>query len=628
MPNHLINENSPYLLQHAGNPVDWFPWGQEALDRAKKEDKPIFLSIGYAACHWCHVMAHESFEDVKIAQILNDHFISIKVDREERPDLDNIYMKAVTAMTGQGGWPLTVFLSSDARPFYGGTYFPPENRHNLPSFHDVLDGVINAWKDNRANVADVGQKITDYLVQSSLIAGNQLSIDDNLLQAASSSLGESYDWRFGGWGQAPKFPQPMAIEFLLRCATRGNDKALQVVDHVLTAMSQGGMYDVVGGGFHRYSTDENWYVPHFEKMLYDNAQLAQVYLHASLLAHNPTWREVCERCLDFIKNDLTGPEGGFYSSLDADSDGEEGRYYAWTSEELRLALDDPDDVKFFFSAHQVQEQDPFLIRRSLSDPQLSAKYSLSEEAVRSRLLGLYQRLSRMRRARPHPFVDDKVIVSWNALALQVFSEASCYYKRPDYLDIAIRNAHFILDNLYTRPPLLHSWRAGRTGPQAFLEDYASLIIALLTLYQADPDPVWFSSARKLADDMLRHFSDGQGGFFDTGDQAGITLVRPKEVQDNATPSGNALAANALLRLSAFSESQRWESKAIELFSTVQGASQQYPSAFSYWLSTIDFWTGPVQQIALLSTPGDLNMNDMIDVVWKEYRPRAILAIST
>ncbi len=351
MPNRLIQENSPYLLQHADNPVDWYPWGEEALAKARREDKPLFLSIGYAACHWCHVMAHESFEDPQTAAILNDHFVSIKVDREERPDLDSIYMEAVVAMTGQGGWPLSVFLTPDGQPFYGGTYFPPVRRYNMPSFREVLASVDHTWRRDRDGILNSSQKISAHLNSSGMISGENHTLKPDTLEKAALSLAQAYDWKHGGWGSAPKFPQPMAIEFLLRKASKGDSFALEIATHNLRAMARGGMYDVIGGGFARYSTDNDWLVPHFEKMLYDNALLAQVYLHAYLLSGDSLFRRVCEETLDFIKRELTHPQGGFFSSLDADSEGIEGKYYLWNIDEIQASLPDEKDAQLMIAAY-------------------------------------------------------------------------------------------------------------------------------------------------------------------------------------------------------------------------------------------------------------------------------------
>ena len=595
MTNHLSTETSPYLLQHADNPVDWYPWGPEALMRAVHADKPIFLSIGYAACHWCHVMAHESFEDPQIAQLLNQYFVCIKVDREERPDLDSIYMKAVTALTGQGGWPMSVFLTPQGQPFYGGTYFPPQSRYQLPSFRDVILSVNRAWQGDRRQLLQAADQVTEYIQKNSRLNLKGPVLDPQNLKKAADALIASYNWPSGGWGSAPKFPQPMAIEFLLRQAFRGSRDAMGVAHHLLGVMSQGGMYDLVGGGFHRYSTDDQWLIPHFEKMLYDNAQLAQVYLHAFCLTGDPAMRQICESTLDFILHELMDPQGGFYSSLDADSEGQEGVFYAWSLAEIQQLVPDPNQAELFIAAYGMTGPGNFdglnVLQRALSDADLAVQFSIPVEQVQPALAVILQRLFTGRSNRVRPATDDKVLVAWNALALMVFAEAASILKRPDYLAVATRNAAFILDNLY-KGQLLRSWRSGQAQHPAYLEDYAALILALLALYQASPQSRWFSSAVHLANEMLAHFSDPLGGFFDTADNHPSLLIRPKEIQDNATPSGNALAISALLHLAAYTEKADWRTLAEESLGAMQETMLRYPTAFSCWLSTLDFAVGP------------------------------------
>lgn len=630
MPNRLIHETSPYLLQHAHNPVDWHPWDEEALSKAQQEDKPIFLSIGYAACHWCHVMEHESFEDTRIAQMLNEHFVSIKVDREERPDLDSIYMAAVVTMTGHGGWPMSVFLTPDLQPFYGGTYFPPERRYGMPAFTDVLEGIIQTWKSNRQEVFTLSQKLTQYLKDNARWdASTSNPLSPQTLQQAIEALIQSYDWQHGGWGAAPKFPAPMTIEFLLQQGMRGNSQALQVATHALKAMNRGGIYDVVGGGFHRYSTDNRWLVPHFEKMLYDNAQLALAYLHAYLATNNARLRQTCEETLDFILKEMSHPEGGFYSSLDADSEGEEGKFYLWTPEEIQQALPDPLDQTLFLTAYNVTVSGNFegrtVLQHQVEDDQLARDAGLSISEVQQRLPKARERLYHFRARRQPPATDDKVLVFWNALTLQALAEATRYLNRRDYLAAAQKNARFLLTALHPQDRLLRSWRGGKAKHNAYLEDYAALILALLALYQTDLDPAWYQQATALAEEMLAGFQDSSGGFYDTRhDQSGL-LVRPKELQDNATPSGNALTAMALLWLAAYSDNRRWQTQAEKLLSAVQGALIRYPTAFSFWLQALDFAIGPVRQIALVWPEDRADYRPHLNEIWKTYRPRTVLA---
>jgi uncharacterized protein len=631
MSNHLISSNSPYLLQHANNPVNWYPWGEEALKKARAEDKPIFLSIGYAACHWCHVMAHESFEDPDTAQIMNDYFINIKVDREERPDLDSIYMQAVVGMTGSGGWPMSVFLTPEGKPFYGGTYFPPTQRYNMPAFRQVLLSVARIWREDRPKLLESSQQITGYILKNmpGLSPGQPLTL--TTLENAALSLAQGYDWKNGGWGRAPKFPQPMALEFLLRRAVRKDTLALEITTHALQAMAKGGMYDVVGGGFARYSTDDQWLIPHFEKMLYDNAQLALAYLHAYLLTHQARYKLVCEETLDFVMRELTHPAGGFFSSLDADSEGEEGKFYVWSLNEIRQVIQNPADFDFFQTAYGLTESGNFeglsVLQRQLGDKQLAERYHLPEEEVPSRLSRLHALLLQRRASRIRPGTDDKVLVSWNALMLSAFAEAARYLQRMDYLEIARQNAGFLLQALFQDEKLLRSWRQGKASHNAYLEDHASLILALLNLYQSDPNPVWFNSAEMVTKTMLEKFSDPGGGFFDTPRDHETLIARPKDLQDNATPSGNALAAMALLKIAAFTGQGEWRTLAENMLQSIQDIAVRHPTAFSLWLSAIDFALGPVQEVAILGKPEDPAKQGLIEVLWNTYRPNLVAAIA-
>jgi hypothetical protein len=636
MVNRLSQENSPYLLQHADNPVDWHPWGEEALQRARQEDKPIFLSIGYAACHWCHVMAHESFEDYEIAGFMNDFFINIKVDREERPDLDSIYMSAVVAMTGHGGWPMSIFLTPDGQPFYGGTYFPPVQRYNMPSFQEVLASVHRAWEQDRQQILQSGQKVTEYIRQSSATGNSGAKMNPQTLEKASFALGQSYDWKNGGWGSAPKFPQPMVVEYLLRRAVSGDTYARDIAAHTLQAMARGGMYDVVGGGFARYSTDNYWLVPHFEKMLYDNAQLALVYLHGYLISGAKYFRRVSEETLDFIIRELAHPQGGFYSSLDADSEGEEGKYYVWTLEEIRLLLNDPDEVAFLAAAYNITASGNFesanVLQRALDDELLAERFGMQPDQVPVRLSKLHKRLRKMRDKRVRPATDDKVLVSWNALALAAFAEAARYFQRRDYLEVARRNAAFLLDQLYTDNRLFRSWRNGQARYNAFLEDYAGLITGLLALYQTDQDNHWYEAAEKLTAEMVAHYRDRDHdrdiGFYDTRDDHDRLITRPKDLQDNAIPSGNALAAAALLRLSVYQGNGEYRQMAEEMLAEIQSGAERYPTAFGQWLCEIDFALSDIQGVAILGDLANSQTHLLAQSVWRTFRPNILLAAAS
>jgi uncharacterized protein len=631
--NHLRNSTSPYLLQHADNPVDWYPWSDEALEKSRTENKPIFLSIGYAACHWCHVMAHESFEDKAIAALMNENFISIKVDREERPDLDGIYMAATTALTGSGGWPMSVFLTPDLRPFYAGTYFPPTSRYNLPSFRDILTSISEAWQKDPDEVDRVSRKLTEHLQHQVRSPGEGPAFSQELLTGAVRNLNDMYDWGFGGWGQAPKFPQPMTLEFLLKRASHGDEQASRIALHALREMAKGGMYDVVGGGFSRYSVDNFWRTPHFEKMLYDNAQLALVYLHAWQLSRDPFFKRISTETLDFVAREMTNTEGGFYSSLDADSEKMEGKFYIWTFAEIQEALGSRFD--FFKAAYGITPQGNWegktILQRALDNSSLAAAFKLEPEAVVDKLTECHIRLLAERNTRVRPGTDDKVLTGWNGLMLTAFSEASrCIDDKlisSSYLSMAARNADFLLTSLRPEGHLRRAWRNGQTGTEVFLEDYAALIIGLLDLYQTDFDNRWFTSAQELAAEMISRFLDPEGGFFDTPNDGETLLLRPKDVQDNATPSGNALACDALLKLSAFTGEGRTHDLAEKGLAMAESFALRYPTSFARWLSAADFALADIRQIAILHTVQDKNIQPFLDLLCAEFRPNVVVASS-
>ena len=634
MPNHLANENSPYLLQHANNPVDWYPWGPEALSRAKAEDKPIFLSIGYAACHWCHVMAHESFEDLATADLLNLNFINIKVDREERPDLDSIYMSSVVAMTQQGGWPMSLFLTPDLKAFYGGTYFPPEPRHNLPGFREVLRSVIAAWQQEKAQVVHVSDQILANIQQNNLLDFTQQDqLHPNAFSEALNGLLSQYDWGFGGWGRAPKFPQPMLIELLLLQASDGNREALDAAKNALSAMSRGGMYDVVGGGFHRYSTDSGWLVPHFEKMLYDNAQLAQVYLHAALQTNDPYYRAVAEETLDFMLREMRHPLGGFYASIDADSEGGEGAFYTWTSAEIASEIIDARDKEIFEATYSQPPGGNFagriILQRIHQPEKIAADLGMEMGEYLARLKLIHIRLRSIRDRRSRPETDNKILLAWNGLAICALAEAGRYLDRTDYLRAAQQCARFILSGMSGPNTLFRSWREGTASIPAFLEDYAAFILALLTLYQADGDLSWYQAAVKLTDDMLIRFEDPSGGLFDTSATAIDLIYRPKDLQDNATPSGNSLAIRSLLILSALTGESVYQELAENALKSIQETLSQYPTAFGSWLLALDHALNPYYQLAIVweDNAQDEALDALSKIPQKTYKPRLIFARS-
>lgn len=630
MVNQLADSSSPYLLQHANNPVEWYPWGEIALNRSRAENKPIFLSIGYAACHWCHVMAHESFEDPETAEIMNMNFVNIKVDREERPDLDHIYMTAVVSMVGQGGWPMSVFLTPDLQPFYGGTYFPPVSRYNMPAFKDILLSVAKTWQEDQDRIRESGSKISDYIRRSQKPPGEISELDKQSLDQAAASLASSYDWQHGGWGSAPKFPQPMAIEFLLRRAAQGDRDSLSIARHALDAMSAGGMYDLIGGGFARYSTDNQWLVPHFEKMLYDNALLARAYLHMYLISGEQKYRAICTQTLNFVMREMTHPQGGFYSSLDADSEGMEGKFYVWTEEEIRTAFSDPNDADFIFTAYGFSKGPNFegkvIPRWSEQISYLAEKYSIQESQIPAYIAQLNQILLKARERRVRPGTDDKVIVAWNGLMASVFSEAGRYLNFGYYKEMATRNLNFILNNMKSGEFLMRSWREGKLSNQAFLDDYASLIMALLAHYQTDPDKKWFQAALDLNDTMLSKFSSPDDLFYDAPVQYKDLLFRPRDIQDNATPAGNSLAASALLLLAAYQGEGSYRSRAERNLSLVQSLSVGHPTAFSNWLCAIDLALHDILEVAIVAEPGDNRETPLVDMLWSSYRPNVIAAI--
>jgi uncharacterized protein YyaL (SSP411 family) len=617
MANHLQNETSPYLLQHVDNPVDWHPWGGEAMRLAKEQDKPVLLSIGYAACHWCHVMAHESFEDEATAAQMNADFINVKVDREERPDIDSIYMQAVNAMVGRGGWPMTVFLTPDGKPFYAGTYFPNEPRQGMPSFRQILSGVTQAWNRDRANVVSSADDVAGQLQALSGVGFEEQALDPEIFRNALRGLGRQFDPRWGGFGDAPKFPQPMTIEFLLRESLRGeDDNALQMAEATLRKMAEGGMYDQIGGGFARYSVDHRWLVPHFEKMLYDNAQLARVYLHAWQVTGNDFYRRITEETLDYVLREMRHEDGGFYSSQDADSEGVEGKFYVWSADEIREALGEEADT--FMRIYGVSDEGNWEGRNILN--------LRLAEALDGRIAAARATLYQLRSKRIWPGLDDKVLTSWNGLMLAAFAEAGQTLGRPDYIDAAKSNADF-LRRMMRRDSgrLLRTWRAGSDAKyNAYLEDYAYLADGLLALYEATFERRWVDWARELAELMLTHFRDTKnGGFFDTSDDHEQLIHRPKDLQDNAVPSGNSMAASVLTRLSLLTGNGDYWQVAEHSTATMSKFMSEYPSGFGQWLNVASFMLGEPLEVALVGSQESLT--PLLDVVRDGFRPFQVVA---
>jgi uncharacterized protein YyaL (SSP411 family) len=642
MSNRLIGETSPYLLQHAHNPVDWHPWGEEALQRAKEENKPILLSIGYSACHWCHVMEHESFEDEDTARLMNAHFISIKVDREERPDLDAIYMQAVQAMTGQGGWPMTVFLTPDLVPFYGGTYYPPTPRYGMPSFKQVLNGVAMAYRDRRAEVERSAQSLLTHLSRTSVAAGDNDDLRVETLDAAHHALARAFDPVHGGFGDKPKFPPAMDLEFLLRVYHRtGWVKAWEMVDLTLRKMAQGGMYDQLGGGFHRYSVDEHWLVPHFEKMLYDNALLSRVYLHAYQASGDPLFQRIVEETLDYVLREMTSPEGGFYSTQDADSEGEEGKFFVWTPDEVDTLLG-KEDGPLFRAYFDVTEAGNFERKNILHVAASLEEVAATVGATSTHLAEVVERAKQVlftaREKRIKPGRDEKTLTAWNGLMLASMAEAGAILKRQDYAQAAVRAAEFVLTQLRGQDGrLFRTYKDGHSRFDGYLEDYAYLADGLLALYEATFDVRWLEAARSLVDDMLARFWDREaGGFFDTAsDHADQSLIiRPKSITDNAVPSGNAVAALTLLQLAVLAGpvldgtgDEIYHRHAVETLRLLSGAMAHHPRAFGYALCALDAYLTTTQEIVIVGDPQAKATQALLETVHHRYLPNKVLVLA-
>jgi len=615
--NRLAGETSPYLLQHAHNPVDWYPWGDEAFARARAEDKPILLSVGYSACHWCHVMERESFENPEIAAIMNRHFVSVKVDREERPDVDQIYMQAVQSLTGHGGWPMTVFLTPDGEPFYGGTYYPPVEGHGLPAFPRLLQALAEAWANRRGEVVASAQKIGEALGQSERLRASTGLLTDEILFGAFQALSAQFDETEGGLGGAPKFPQPMIWEFVLRFWKRSkNPRGRQMVHTTLTMMARGGMYDQVGGGFHRYSVDPHWLVPHFEKMLYDNAQLASLYLSGWLAFGDPECRRVSEETLDYLLREMADPAGGFYSATDADSEGHEGKFFVWSPEELREVLG-PDDAEYAARYWSVDR-----------GPNFEGKSILyvGGEPDPERIAPIRARLYAARARRVHPARDDKVLAAWNGLACRAFAEAGRALGRADYVAAAAKNAEFVLTAMRSGGRLLRTWKAGRAKLKGYLEDYAMVAAALVALYEATLDRRWLDEARGLAEELLRLFWDEKlEGFYDTGVDHERLIVRPRNLFDNAVPCGSSVAIETLFRLAILTGESRYESAALKALRPMADLMTRYASGFGRFLCALDFHLGPGIEIALVSPPGGDGLAPLAAEVFGRYLPNRVVA---
>jgi uncharacterized protein YyaL (SSP411 family) len=654
--NRLINETSPYLLKHAHNPVNWYSWSEEAFSRAKAEDKPIVLSVGYASCHWCSVMHHESFEDEETARLMNENFINIKVDREERPDIDNIYMTAVQAMTGGGGWPMTVFMTPDGVPFYGGTYFPPEDRHGLPSFKRVLTGVADAYRNRRDDLLNTGQELLKHIREASAIRlpAGTLSLDT--LDRAFNALESQFEPRYGGFGRAPKFPQPMTLEFLLRYAHRtGETQGMAMLEKTLRAMAEGGMYDQLGGGFHRYSVDEQWLVPHFEKMLYDNALLAHIYAETFQATGDPFYRRIAEETLDYMAREMRHPDGGFYSTQDADSlapehgEKEEGAFFIWTPAEVRDVLGG--DALIFAQVFDVTERGNFegknilhLMRRPADVARVTG---MPAEQIEELIARSKRKLFEARERRPKPDLDDKVLTAWNGMALRAFAHAARALGRDDYRDIARQNAEFLLRELRRGDIVLRTWKDvsqstndERPATQnsklktqnsklipGFLEDYVLLVDGLLVLYEATFESHWLLEARALADIMLARFwDDAIAGFYDTATDHEALVVRPRDTGDNATPCGNSVAADVLLRLAVIFDDPHYRARAEAVLSGMTQFLERYPTGFGRYLAAAEFALATVKEIALAGEPHAEDTHALVEAIFRPFLPNKVVLL--
>ncbi|MEP0548977.1 MAG: thioredoxin domain-containing protein [Rhodothermales bacterium] len=648
MPNRLADTQSPYLLQHAENPVDWYPWGNEAFEKARREDKPIFLSVGYATCHWCHVMEHESFEDDEVAALLNEHFVAVKVDREERPDVDALYMSVTQALTGHGGWPMTVLLTPERKPFFAGTYFPKHGRGGRPGMMDILPQIATAWADDRERVDASAEHITDAvrngIAEQAASAG---ALGEETLETAFNQLSGRFDAEAGGFGAAPKFPTPHHLLFLLREAQRlGPDtvfgqRALRMVEATLGAMRRGGIFDHLGFGFHRYSTDRTWKLPHFEKMLYDQALLATAYTEAFEATRNPIYRRTAEEIFAYVERDLTSPDGAFFSAEDADSlnaegEKEEGAFYVWTQRELMQALGERNGV-IAAALFNVEREGNFrdeatreltganVLFRTVDDDEAAERFEVAAEAFRQRIGGMREALFDVRANRPRPLLDDKVLTDWNGLMIAALAKAARAFGAPEYAARAARAADFLLTTLRTDGGrLLHRYRNGDAGIPALLDDYAFLVWGLIELYQTTFEPRWLRAALDLNATMLRHFEDPEhGGLFLSPDDGEALLVRQKEYYDGASPSGNSVAYLNNLRLGRLTGQTELEDTA-ERIGQSSGAVTQAPMAHTMMMSALTFSLGSAQEITVVGERGAADTEALLDVLRGRYLPNAVV----
>jgi uncharacterized protein YyaL (SSP411 family) len=624
MPNRLAQETSPYLLQHAHNPVDWYPWGEDAFAKARNEDKPIFLSIGYSACHWCHVMERESFENDEIAAILNRDFVSIKVDREERPDVDSIYMQAVQLMTGHGGWPMSVFLTPDGKPYYAGTYFPPADRHGMPGFERVLSHVSEAYRRRRSDVEAAANEVRDAISSSIQIPRSQTSIGHEALDRAAARIAAGYDAVHGGFGSAPKFPPSMTLDFLMQVAWRSdNRQLLEIITHTLTKMARGGMYDQVGGGFHRYSVDARWLVPHFEKMLYDNALLARLYTRAWQWTRDPFYAQIANEILGFVKREMTSAEGGFYSTLDADSEGEEGKFYVWSRSEIIEILGE-DEGRAFCALYDVTERGNWEGKNILNVPREPEAVAADLGLSVGQLIDIAQRgkckLYGVRSQRVWPARDEKILAGWNGWMLAAFAEAALAFDRDEHGETVRRNADFLLQRIDSNGRLVRHAKI-----PGLLEDYSGVAWGLLLAYEAVHDRRYLDAARRLADAILARFPDEEGGgFFDTPIDHEKLITRPKDLFDNATPSGNSVSCEVLLRLALLFGEPRYEREATKALDAIWPLAERYPSGFGFLLGVAEWRSGEPKELVVTGALTDPTFRELRKTIGQQFLPHRVL----
>ena len=630
--NRLINESSPYLVKHAHNPVDWYAWGEEAFEKARDENKPIHLSVGYSSCHWCSVLSDESFEDETTAQILNEHFVNIKVDREERPDIDQIYMNFVQLTTGHGGWPLTVFLTPTCVPFYGGTYYPPVDRYNMPSFKRVLLSVADAYQNRTDEIFESAVSMLGELRRIGLTEESNEAVTTKLLDDALRNTVRNYDSTNGGFGGAPKFPAPMSLEFLLRMYKHNGDETiLEKVTHTCRKMAWGGMYDQLGGGFHRYSTDARWLVPHFEKMLYDNAQLSRLYVHVYQITGDDFYRSVAEDIYEYVLREMTAPEGGFYSAQDADSEGEEGKFFVWSIDEVKEIIGE-EDAKIFCNYYDISAVGNFEghnilnVRQTIEES--AAQQNVSVEKLNEVLSNGRKKLFDEREKRIKPLRDEKVLTAWNGLMLESFAESAAILDRKDYLETAEKNAQFILDNLRRDGFMLRTYKDGVAKLNGYLEDYAFFASGLIALYETTGNLRWLEESIAITDKMIEEFWDEEnGGFYFTGKSHEELIVRSKDYFDNATPSGNSVAAEVLLKLNCLTGDEKYVRYAVTVFRLLTDSIRRYGSAFGRVLSAMDFHLSTPKEIVIIGDSNSEDTKELLRTVWSSYIPNKIVLLS-